>query len=64
MRRGLPTNKLGFLLGTAKHPILSSDLIHVGDSYPNIKQRKRKRRNLLNNIYVPGIKCSFCRAVA
>lgn len=42
MRKGLPTNKLGFLLGAAKHPILSSDQIHVGDSYPNIKPRKKK----------------------
>lgn len=57
-----PTGWLGFLWGTAKHPILSSDL-HVGDSYTSIKQRKRKRHNPLNNIYVPGIKCSFCRAV-
>lgn len=42
MRKGLPTNKLGFLSGAAKYPILSSDLIPVGDSYPNIKQREKK----------------------
>lgn len=47
----------------AKHLLLSSDLVSVADNYANIKQRKRKRHNLLNNIYVPSIKCSFCRAV-